>query len=67
MTSAVRPGRVARAIETRPSLVAAALVVIVLLGWTLIEVVPRYGVERHRHQGPGRLDHPTFLIGDCLY
>ena len=40
---------------------------IVLLGWTLIEVVPRYGVERHRHQGAGRLDHPTFLIGDCLY
>jgi hypothetical protein len=67
MTSAVRPGRVARAIATYPSLVAATLAAIVLLGWTLIEVVPRYGVERHRHQGPGRLDHPTFLIGDCLY
>src|SRR4029078_5317424 len=53
--------------QTRPALVAAALAVIVLLGWTLIEVVPRYSVERHRHQGPGRLDHPTFLIGDCAY
>jgi hypothetical protein len=56
-----------RAAPARPALVAAALAAITLLGWTLLVVVPRYGVERHRHQGPGRLDHPTFLIGDCLY
>jgi hypothetical protein len=24
-------------------------------------------VERHRGENPGRLDHPTFLIGDCPY
>ena len=46
---------------------AVALVVVTLLGWTLIEVVPRYSVERHRGEAPGRLDHPTFLIGDCPY
>ena len=49
------------------AVVAVALAVITLVGWTLIEVIPRYGVERHRHQGAGRLDHPTFLIGDCAY
>jgi hypothetical protein len=55
-----------RALWARPPLVGAALAAIVLLGWTLGEVVPRYAVERH-HEGPGRLDHPTFLIGDCAY
>ena len=30
---------------------AVALVVVTLLGWTLIEVVPRYAVERHRGEG----------------
>ncbi len=47
--------------------IAVALSAIVLLGWTLLEVIPRYAVVSHRHQGPGRLDHPTFLIGDCPY
>jgi hypothetical protein len=46
---------------------AVVLVVVTVLGWTLIEVVPRYSVERHRGEAPGRLDHPTFLIGDCPY
>jgi len=59
--------RAAWAAWARPAVGAVALAVITLLGWTLIEVIPRYGVERHRHQGPGRLDHPTFLIGDCAY
>jgi hypothetical protein len=67
MSPAARLLRFARAAWARPAVVAAALAVIMLLGWTLIEVIPRYGVERHRHQGPGRLDHPTFLIGDCAY
>ena len=56
-----------RALWSRTPTVAVALAVITLCGWTLHEVVPRYGVERHRHEGPGRLDHPTFLIGDCAY
>jgi hypothetical protein len=56
-----------RAAWSRTPVLAIALVLITLGGWTLNEVVPRYGVERHRHQGPGRLDHPTFLIGDCAY
>src|SRR4029077_19593757 len=56
-----------RALWSRTPIVAVALAVITLCWWTLHEVVPRYGVERHRHQGPGRLDHPTFLIGDCAY
>jgi len=55
-----------RALWARPLFVAAALAAIVLVGWTLFEVVPRYAVERH-HEAPGRLDHPTFLIGDCAY
>jgi hypothetical protein len=55
-----------RALWARPPFVAAVLAAIVLTGWTLLEVVPRYAVERH-HEGPGRLDHPTFLIGDCAY
>ena len=59
--------RVRRALEARPALVAAALAAITLIGWTAFEVVPRYGVERHRHEGSGRLDHPSFLIGDCVY
>ena len=56
-----------RALWSRTPTVAVALALITLCGWTLHEVIPRYGVERHRHQGPGRLDHPTFLIGDCAY
>src|SRR5262245_57811290 len=61
------PARLLRSVSSRTPVVAVALVAVTLLGWTLIEVVPRYSVERHRHQGPGRLDHPTFLIGDCAY
>jgi len=57
----------ARALWARTPVVAIALAVIVLFGWTLNEVVPRYGVDRHRHEGPGRLDRPTFLVGDCVY
>jgi hypothetical protein len=57
----------ARALWARTPVVAIALAVIVLLGWTLNEVVPRYGVDRHRHEAPGRLDRPTFLVGDCVY
>jgi len=55
-----------RPLRFRARIVAASLVVVTLLGWTLFEVVPRYAVERH-HEAPGRLDHPTFLIGDCAY
>jgi hypothetical protein len=64
MSRAARFVNAARAV--RPGAVAAALAVIVLLGWTLHEVVPRYHVERHR-EAPGRVDHPSFLIGDCPY
>jgi len=56
-----------RALWARTPTVAVALAAITLCGWTLQEVIPRYSVERHRHEGPGRLDHPTFLIGDCAY
>lgn len=55
-----------RARGSRTPRAAVALAAVALLGWTLIEVVPRYAVERHR-EAPGRLDHPTFLIGDCPY
>ncbi|HMF40842.1 MAG TPA: glycosyltransferase family 87 protein [Polyangia bacterium] len=55
------------AAASRTKLVAVGLVAVTLLGWTLFEVVPRYAVERHRGEGVGRLDHPTFLIGDCAY
>jgi hypothetical protein len=51
----------------RTSAVAIALCAIALGGWILNEVMPRYRVERHRHEGPGRLDHPTFMVGDCPY
>jgi hypothetical protein len=67
MSPTARLLRAARAAWARPAVVALALAVITLLGWTLIEVIPRYGVEHHRYEGPGRLDHPTFLIGDCAY
>src|SRR5262245_2935394 len=67
MSSFARAMTAVRALWSRPAVVAAALAAITLVGWTLVEVVPRYGVERHRHEGPGRLDHPTFLIGDCAY
>jgi len=56
-----------RARLARTPRAAVALAVVTLLGWTLVEVVPRYAVERHRGEAPGRLDHPTFLIGDCPY
>jgi hypothetical protein len=56
-----------RARWSRVPAIAIALAAISIAGWTLLEVVPRYGVERHRHEGPGRLDHPTFLVGDCPY
>jgi len=56
-----------RARLARTPRAAIALAVVTLLGWTLVEVVPRYAVERHRGEAPGRLDHPTFLIGDCPY
>jgi hypothetical protein len=56
----------ARGTPARTAAVAAALAVITLAGWTLHEVVPRYHVERHR-EAPGRVDHPSFLIGDCPY
>jgi hypothetical protein len=46
---------------------AAVLIAVVLIGWTLTVVIPRYHVERHRDEGPGVLDIPTFLIGDCPY
>ena len=66
-----RAARVLRAVHeaaaARPVLLASVLVAVVLLGWTVTEVIPRYAVERHRQEGPGRLDHPTFLIGDCAY
>jgi hypothetical protein len=65
-----RAARLLNAIHTaasRTRLVAVGLVAVTLIGWTLIEVIPRYAVERHRDQGAGRLDHPTFLIGDCAY
>ena len=65
-----RAARILNAVSTvasRTRLVAVGLVAVTLLGWTLFEVVPRYAVERHRDQGPKRLDHPTFLIGDCAY
>jgi hypothetical protein len=52
---------------SRPTVVAIALAAITLTGWTLGEVRPRYRVERDRQPGPGRLDHLTFLIGDCAY
>src|SRR5262245_30527749 len=61
------PARLLRSVSSRTPVVAVALVAVTLLGWTLHEVIPRYAVERHRHEGPGRLDHPTFLIGDCAY
>jgi len=57
----------ARALWARTPAVAIALAAITLAGWTLNEVVPRYGVDRHRHEAPGRLDRPTFLVGDCVY
>ena len=56
-----------RGLPSRTPRAALALVALSLLGWTLIEVVPRYAVERHRGEAPGRLDRPTFLIGDCPY
>src|SRR5690242_16919754 len=68
MTRAARFLRaVHEAAAARPVLLASVLVAVVLLGWTVTEVIPRYAVERHRQEGPGRLDHPTFLIGDCAY
>jgi hypothetical protein len=56
-----------RGLPSRTPRAAVALVALSLLGWTLIEVVPHYAVERHRGEAPGRLDRPTFLIGDCPY
>jgi hypothetical protein len=56
----------ARAWGMRPAAVGVTLAAITLLGWTLHEVVPRYHVDRH-HEAPGRVDHPSFLIGDCPY
>ncbi|HXU03831.1 MAG TPA: glycosyltransferase family 87 protein [Polyangia bacterium] len=67
MSRVARSLEAVRALWSRTPTVAVVLAAIVLLGWTLNEVVPRYGVERHRQEGPGRLDHPTFLIGDCAY
>jgi glycosyl transferase family 87 len=67
MSWLARPLASVRALWSRTPFAAIVLVAITLLGWTLHEVVPRYEVERHRHQGPRRLDHPTFLIGDCAY
>lgn len=66
MSQAARFVNAARAFAAQPSVVAAALAVITLAGWTLHEVVPRYHVDRH-HEAPGRVDHPSFLIGDCPY
>jgi hypothetical protein len=54
-------------VSRRVPAVAVALVAIVVIGLTLIEVVPHYSVERHRHEGPGRLDLPSFLPGDCPF
>src|SRR6185295_9809006 len=51
----------------RTPLVAAALVAVALVGWTVTEVIPRYAVERRPDEAPGRVDHVTFLIGDCAY
>src|SRR5262245_32252296 len=56
-----------RRVWSRPPAVAIVLAAVTLGGWTLNEVVPRYRVERHRGEAPGRLDHRTFLIGDCAY
>jgi len=67
MRRAARFLNAVHASAARTRLVAVALVVVTLLGWTLVEVIPRYSVERHRGEWAGRLDHPTFLIGDCAY
>ena len=67
MSSFARAVTAVRALWSRPAVVAGVLAAIMLAGWTVVEVVPHYGVERHRQEGPGRLDHPTFLIGDCAY
>ena len=67
MSRATRSRTALRGLWSRTPRAAVALVVVTLLGWTLLEVVPRYSVERHRGEAPGRLDHPSFLIGDCPY
>jgi len=67
MSRAARLTSSVRAAWARTPTIAVALAAIVLAGWILGEVIPHYGVGRHRHEGAGRLDHPTFLIGDCAY
>ena len=67
MTRTARFLRTVHGAAARAPLVAAALVVVTVVGWTAIEVIPRYGVERHRYEGPGFLDRPTYLVGDCVY
>jgi hypothetical protein len=67
MSRAARFLSAAHGAAARPPIVAAVLVGVALLGWTLIEVIPRAGVDRPHPEDSGRLDHLTFLIGDCAY
>lgn len=46
---------------------AALLALCVSLGLTLHEVLPRYQVVPQKQQGELWQDHPTFLLGDCVY
>lgn len=46
---------------------AALVALCVSVGLTLHEVLPRYEVIRQADQGERWQDHPTFLLGDCVY
>jgi len=47
--------------------VAGLVSLCVLVGLTLLEVVPSYGVIPARERGERWQDHPSFLVGDCIY
>ena len=56
-----------RAMSARGIGLAGLVSICVLVGLTLLEVVPHYEVVRARDQGERWQDHPTFLVGDCIY
>src|SRR5262245_61108327 len=46
---------------------AGLVSICVLVGLTFLEVVPQYQIVHARDQGERWQDHPTFLVGDCIW
>jgi 4-amino-4-deoxy-L-arabinose transferase-like glycosyltransferase len=56
-----------RAVSLRRIGLAGLVSMCVLVGLTLLEVVPNYHVVHPHERGERWQDHPTFLVGDCIF